>query len=391
MNDQPSARMTQHLRKRQVVIVGHGTSVVAFCHRFKSNWAEVTVVTSESEYAPMVVRHGIASGHLKSGTFSRLLRIRFGNRKNLRFLNDRVANIDTENRQLKLENSDSPLIYDYLLIGNQTQSASSDEYSTALNTIADANRWFASLKQRSTSEVLVIGSDVKSIDLVSTLSKSDPKTSGVLHSGRVMLDCESGIQFENRTLIGKDYSNIIRRIRRESILVPENETRDQLKNDVIRVRSFKAKYEKWTSVLFEQNGESQQLSKLIKPNLQMRKYQRIFLLPEIVQTKDSLGKQIPSDDNAWMQQGYYLARILSGLIEVKRGYETDCPGFLFSDGLKFVTLKKWNSVGFAGSRIFSGWFAFLLDVIFVKYPIFKLTYGVSEGFSKLRQWLRYCK
>jgi len=394
MSQQSKPKQQQaHLRKRQIVIVGQGTSILAFCDAFRSDWAEITVISTVSDYAPLVVRNGIAAGHLKPEDFTRLFRVRFSKRKNLRFIDDRVTGVDLEHRLLHLENQSTSLQYDFMLLGDQgtNHPDAIDEQKTilSLNTVATATR----LQQRiqtaaSRPNIQVHGADSKAIDLASTLTRSALIPLGKKMPAKVTLQIENGFVFPNRQVESKVEKTFAEALRWESISLLEASVAEKVHGEAIHVSAFLPIMPNWFPETIMTDADP---FSLVRPDLQLRKVERVYLLPELIQIKDSVGTLVPADDAAWRQQGRYLAKLLRGIIEVRARYQTDAPGFVLRNTLSLVTVRKWKSLGFWGKRPLRPLFAFLLDACCVQFPVFQLTYGTSDGFMKMLRWLNHCK
>ncbi len=384
---------TTHLRKRQIVIVGHGTSVVAFCEKFKSDWAEVKVVSTVTDYAPQVVRNAVAAGHLLSKDVARLLRVRFSKRKNLDFISARVTGIDSENRVLTLDGEKDSLSYDYLLIGNSDPSPKDTEDAACINTVTDAVHFQSStLAQYSHPKILIDGADPKAIDLASSLTKPPLMRLGKNAPSKVTLRVKNGFEFCNRKVDAKLEDRFATGLRWESISMLETSTAEQAHEEWIPLEAHRAELPEWIRSKVTDGDEAiSSWKSKVGPDLRLRHDSRIFLLPELIQVLDSVGKTVPAEDSAWMQQGQHLAKVLRGIIEVRKGYDVDAPGFVLKDYLSFATIRKWKSIGFVGGRPFPPFIAFFLDIAYTKYPLFKLAYGSNEGFVKMVHWLRNAK
>jgi len=385
-----SHRSGQRLRKRRIVIAGYGTSVVAFCNHFKSDWAEVTVVSPVSDYAPQVVRHGIAAGHLVPEDFSRLLRVRFSKHEQITFLNDEVVDIDVKNRTLNLRDSDRALEYDYLLIGNQL----SEHKELELNTCADAKTVATSFRQFERMPSLRInGADTAALDLAATFTKMAALRAGKATPRKVILDCLKGFEFPNYDVTAKTENRFAKELRWESISLFDEKTAAAFNDDSLRLTPFQPHLPDWLPVQTIENVAlaPEDMIKHIRPDLRLRSEERIYLMPELVTIQDSVGKHLMSEDHVWMQQGNYLATLLKGIIEAKKRYLVDPPGFILKNSSSFATIRKWKSIGFSGRRVLPASLSFVIDVVSVKLPVFKLAYGRLAGFGKLLQWLRECK
>ena len=382
----------QKLRKRRIVIAGHGTSVVAFCNRFKSDWAEITVVSPVSDYAPQVVRHGIAAGHLLPEVFCRLLRVRFSKHKHITFVTDEVVGIDATNRSLDLRDSDKPLAYDYLLIGNQVV----EHQELHLNTCADAKSFAAKLRRfQKTPSLRINGADAAALDMAATFTKSSTKRLGNATPAKVILDCLKGFEFPNFEVTAKTENRFAKELRWESISLLDQKTAAAFNDDSLRLSASQPLLPDWLPI--ETNGnrnkriDPEAISKHIRPDLRLRSDERVYLMPELVRMMDSVGKTLVAEDHVWMQQGMYLATLLKGIIEARKRSLVDPPGFVLKNSSSFATIRKWKSIGFSGRRALPSPMSFLIDLVSVKLPVFNLAYGRFAGFGKLLQWLGACK
>lgn len=384
---------TNRLRKRQIVVLGHGISVLAFCSRFQSDWAEVTVVSTISEYAPQTALHGIAAGHLEVKDFTSLLHVRLAKRKNLRFISDEVTHLDLQTREISLSKTTEPLHFDYLLVGGvAAEKQAPDALPKGINTITDAVQFANMLKgNHPLPEIRIQGADGSSIDLAATLTRPSA-TGNMTHQSKISLICEDGFNFANRSISKKTEEKFANQLRWESILLLEAEIASKTKEKTPTIRVSAPHFPKWFAVLSEEKTDSGKVTlKSVRPDLSLRAFDRVYLLPELVHIQDSLGKDVPVSDHAWMQQGDYLAKIIRGKIEAKRGYQGDCPGFVLKDTVSLTTVRNWKSIGYVGHVILPQVTAFLVDLLFRQYPVFRRAYGGTSGAYKMLCWLRRCK
>lgn len=380
-----------HLRRRQILILGYGTSVLGFCRAFRSEWAEITFIGDVEELAPQVIRHGVAAGLLQRNQATRKAFPRSSQKFVFRSKKGRVDHIDPEKRRVFLEGESEALDYDYLLVGNQADPLPADPHRTfPLNSLAQAEGFHrAMLNTASDTPLCVIGGDASCIDLAASLTR--PVTSGNGLSRKVILECKEGFAFANRIVKPKIEDRIARQLRWEAISVLDTETLQRIKSDVITVDPHLPEPPLWLQKLTGLSPNQFAGKQVVRPDLRLREHERIFLLPELVQIVDSVGKTMARDDAALQQQGRYLARLLRGMIEVRRGFTVDQPGFVYHDSLQLATVRKGKSVGFVGPLSLPGPLAFFIDMVLSKYPVFRRSYGSVQGALQMLRWLKHCK
>ncbi|MEQ9823688.1 MAG: hypothetical protein ABQ298_04825 [Puniceicoccaceae bacterium] len=380
-----------HLRRRQILILGYGTSVLGFCSAFRSEWAEITFIGDVEDLAPQVVRHGVAAGLLQRNQVTHKALHQSSKKFGFRCKNGRVDRVDPEKRQVFLEGESEALHYDYLLVGNQADPVPSNTTATfPLNSLAQAERFQQfMLNTASDTPLCVVGGDASCIDLAASLTR--PVTSGKGPSRKVILECRGGFAFANRNVKPKIEDRIARQLRWEAISLLDTETIQQMKRDAITVDPHLPEPPLWLQQLLGLAPNQFAGKQVVRPDLRLREHERLFLLPELVQIVDSVGKTMARDDAALQQQGRYLARLLRGVIEVRRGFTVDQPGFVYHDSLQLATVRKGKSVGFVGPLSLPGPLAFVIDMVLSKYPVFRRNDGSVRGAFQMLRWLKHCK
>lgn len=382
---------TARLRRRQILILGQGASVLAFCRAFRSDWAEVTVVSESMDYAPQVVRHGVAAGLLQRKDVANNLSEGSGKLKGIRLEKARVARVDPDARRVYLEGGAEPLPYDFLLLGSHPPDPDGPSSNpVSLETLAQAERFHEALRTAAMKPNLrVLGSDTAAIDLASSLTR--PATGKSSATPKVILQCSPGFEFANRKLKPKVEHRFAQHLRWEAISLLDAKTLDRVQDEAIELVSQQASLPLWLRTWIELPPNAYASPKEVRPDLRLRAHERIYLLPELVQVVDSVGRAVPKEDSALLQQGRYLARLLRGMIERRRGFTVDQPGFVYRDGLQLATVRNGKSVGFVGHHSLPATLAYGIDVVFAKYPVFRCTYGTLSGARQLLHWLRCCK
>jgi NADH dehydrogenase FAD-containing subunit len=374
----------QKLRKRQIVILGNGLGAIAFCRAFRSSYAEITVLTQESNYAPDKVLYSTAAGHIDPAFYARSLRILFSKREDIRIRNETVSRIDTEERKLLLTSGEDPVDYDFLLIGNESQD--SPDHTLTINSYSEALRIRKLISEQGELDTVAVrGTGTKAVEIAAAF---------VNKAQKVMLICSTNTIFPdvNPTSTNKiDYE-----IRKAGINLLSSSEIDQLQDNKIvidqkpLVCDLVIESERFcvpqcaTDLGLEQIREGKLRT---RPDSGIPHQPRLFAFAELCELKDGLGQLVPETEIASVQQSRYLAKILKGKIEAKKGYEIDCPAFIYNHRGTFANLNKTGSVGTIGKKIVKGFPGILLDTLLHKLPVFRLAYGWSGAIAKWFQLL----
>jgi NADH dehydrogenase FAD-containing subunit len=380
---------TAHLRKRRIVLLGHHTSVLAFCEGFQSDWAELTIVTQSPFCAPRVVRHGIAAGLIKADEVAVDLRERFRRRRGVQVIVDSVDTIDLEKRVLKLCREQTLLEFDFLLVGPEKASGDSDSAETlTVTSISDATAVANAMKESQACPipVRIPANDTDALDLAVTFARKHPLQK------RVFLECAEPFYFPNRQISEKVAAKFARQMRWESVALVKPDWQASVSANQINLVPHRCELPGWFPSLQAEENTGGVDRHLYRPDLRLRQHERIYLLPELVHTCDSVGSKIPHSDAAILQQGRYLARLLKSIIEAKQRPGGDLPSFVFNDFVSLATLRWWKSIGFVGQRlVLPAPAAFTLDMCCIQLQVFATYYGWQRALSRLVHWLARCK
>lgn len=374
----------QRLRKRRIVILGHGLETVVFCRAFRSEYAEITVITKESNYAPHPVLNSIAAGKSKPEQYARSLRLLFSKRKDINIVNDSVTRIDVKERKLILSEHEEPIEFDFLLIAKETSEQQNNALS--LRSYNDAIRIRKQLDELGRPKgITIVGTGSQALETAAVFSGLTEKI--VFVSSRET----TFPNLEESQLVKTDYE-----LRKLGINLFMDSKVDEIQKEKLRIGSqtIAANLVINTEVAcipvslqdldLEKNQDGTLRTRL---DSSLPGYPRFYVFAAQTSLKDGLGKDVPNIDLASIQHARYLAKILKGKIEARNRYDIDCPAFIYKGRGYFTKLDGFLAVGVVGKFNFKGIKATLLDTILHKWPAFRVAYGRLETITKLTTWL----
>jgi NADH dehydrogenase len=130
---------------RRVIVLGAGFGGLEFCKKFSYEEAEIIVIDRQNHHLFQPLLYQVASAGLSAPEIAQPVRQILSGRKDISIILDEVLAIDLNKRKVRLRESDTELIYDYLIIalGAQTNYFGNDRwsvYSHGLKTLDDATR-----------------------------------------------------------------------------------------------------------------------------------------------------------------------------------------------------------------------------------------------------------
>ena len=376
----------QHLRKRQIVIIGNGLGVITFCRAFRSQYAEVTILTQEPNYAPRTVLNAVAAGRLDPAPYIRSLRILFSKRKDIRILNQTVASIDPETRKLLFTGDEDPVDYDFLLFANEPET----HIGSTISGYSEALQIRSKLKEKGHLEtVAIIGPGTQTVEAATAFAGTAEKVFLINTGDSLFPEAEADAP-----------KNIHREIRETGVHLFMDEEFDSLEGNSLTIGGQTLKCDLVidhrishvpacaTKLGLELLPDGKFLS---RPDFSIPHQPRLYAFADLCDIQDGLGKKLPNIDRVAIKQARYLARILKGKIEAVKGYDVDCPGFIYSGAGDFVRLNTTGSVGMFGKkRVWKGFQGLLMDTLLHKLPVFSIAYG-SGALSKWTSLFRKLK
>ena len=372
----------QHLRKRQIVIVGSGLGAIAFCRAFRSRYAEITLITQESNFTPQVVLNAIAAGKLNPATYTRSLRVMFSKRKDIRILNQTILTIDPEKRQIVCDESDEPVSYDYLLFGNESKDG-----GTAVHDYSSAMRLRDSLQDKGKLDTLaVIGPGTPAIELATAFADLARKVMLISSHDTLFLEAETPAERKISAEIRKTGVHLFTV---EELDILEG-TRLTLGRQTMDCDMVIDQRESTIPVCAKALGLEEIRKGILKtrPDFSIPQQPRLYTFADHCEIQDGLGKKLPELDRVTIHQARYLSRILKGKIEAVKGYDIDCPGFIYKGAGDFARLHATSSVGKLGKYPVVGLIGMLIDTLLHKLPTFRIAYG---GFGTWFQFSGHLK
>ncbi|MCG8525194.1 MAG: hypothetical protein MI748_02360 [Opitutales bacterium] len=368
----------EKLRKRRILVSGYGQGVLAFCDAFRSEYAELTVCSPELRYAPPPVLPLIASDAVSPEYCVRSLRIRFGRRKDINWIQKSIVKIDAYERKAWTSESDEPLEYDYLIVGEDVEAAK----SLRLKTYREAANFAKEVKLQTGDVIALTGSEPDDAETaIGLLSKpAQPTIYWVKQDKDLHMSGLTEGYHLRRAGLRILRENEIQKIASNHLLMKEHQI------DCRVVDHRMAKLPNCLDSLDLETDESDYVC--CRSDMSLPDHPRIFLLPEIASSKDGLGKIPPKTSRSFRLQAKHLAKTIKGKLEGKPGYDVDSPPFVYRDMGSLIRISTFLVVGPWRNSTRKGLIAWLLDTIFHKLPEFTLLFGFSEGIANFIRWTR---
>jgi hypothetical protein len=354
----------QSLRKRKILVAATGQGAIALCDRFKSEFAEVTLITSSVVYAPAALIGRVASKSWAIEEASVSLQSRYEKNPKVSIIEGRIAKIDASKRIVFLEHSEVEIAYDFLVIGEDPAEGTKTDPHTLLQTIGRQ-------RERSSS-IHVFGNRMSGLEVASGLAKS--RRVFFRFPGK-----EPFPEIEDTPLKKLKFA-----ARKNGILLQSTEAPKSVEDmDPVALEFYPPKIPLYLLALDDAIDSYGNLR--LRPDFRLRAHTRIYVLSELVEMEDGTGRPIRNTAAAQFEQGRYLAKVLKGRIEGVKAYQDDSPSFVLRNYGEFAHIGFMKSVGL-GKKFRHRWQGLLIDAFLHKLPEFTRIWGPWTGFLK---WCRY--
>jgi NADH dehydrogenase len=369
---------------KKVVIIGGGFGGLAAAKDLAGSKYDITIIDKSNHHLFQPLLYQVAAAALSPGDIASPIRSVFGNKKNVNVIMAEVTSIDKLNRKVLFNNSS--LSFDYLIIaaGNRHSYFGNDgweKYAPGLKTLNDA------LKIR--ENVLL------SLEAAERIEDPEQREKYlnfvVVGGGPTGVELAGAIaEIVNRNFI-KDFKNINSKMTKVYLVeamprllqaFPEKLSARALKElkylevEVIFNKRVTGIYENCVmlgdekiitnNIIWAAGNRASPILKtldieldksgrgIVNSDLSIKDYPDIFIIGDAAAFEDSDGKFLPELAPVAMQQGKYVARIISKELKGK-----DRKKFKYHDKGALATIRKGKSIAVIKGLKLSGLVAWL--------------------------------
>jgi len=397
-----------------IVVLGAGFGGLAFCKKFPTEKARITVVDRQNHHLFQPLLYQVATAGLAAPDIAQPIRGIISGRPNVTVLMAEVTGIDLNAKSIQLDQG--KLSYDYLLIalGGVTSYFGHNEWAEhapGLKSLNDALLIRRNIllaferaetepdpeKQRELLTTVVIGGGPTGVELAGAFSelartalkrdfeRIDPTHSRVLlieGADRLLLQFPPDLsasaqrQLEARGVEVRTSAKVKEIRANEVILVDGSSLRAG--NIVWGAGVSAVPLTKTLGVELDRAGRIK-----VRPDCSLPGHPEAFAVGDIASLEDKNGKTVPGVSPAAMQMAEHMAKIIEAEIAGKNPSPGERPAFAYWDKGSMATIGRSAAVAMVGRFKFSGYFAWLAWL--TVHLIFLV--GFRNRFSVLIQWV----
>lgn len=397
-----------------VVVLGAGFAGLAFCKKFPSDIARITVVDRQNHHLFQPLLYQVATAGLAAPDIAQPIRGIISRRANVTVLMAEVKSIDLKAKTVELDRGS--LTYDYLLIGlgGITSYFGHNEWAQhapGLKSLNDALLIRRNIllaferaetepdqdKQRELLTTVVIGGGPTGVELAGAFAE--------LARTALKRDFDRIDPTQARVLLVEGMDRILLQFPPKLSVSAER----QLKARGVEVRtSTKVKEIKANEVIF-QDGSSVRAGNIIwgagvsavpltkslgvdldragrikvLPDCSLPGYPEVFAAGDIATLVDKNGKTVPGVSPAAMQMAEHICEVIEAELTDKPRPPAERPAFGYWDKGSMATIGRSAAVAMVGRFTFSGYLAWLAWLLV--HLIFLV--GFRNRLSVLFQWV----
>jgi len=375
-----------------VVVIGAGFGGLAFCRKFPTELARVTLLDRQNHHLFQPLLYQVATAGLSAVDIAQPIRAILRKKPNLEILMAEVTGFDLSNRKVLHDRGE--IVYDYLVLamGGITSYFGHDDwvkFAPGLKSLDDAlnirRRILMSFecaetetdeqKRRELMTIIVVGGGPTGVELAGTFAelartvlvrdfdRIDPSKARVLlieGSPRVLAtfppDLSASAQRQLEKLgVEVRVGQHVQAIRENEVEMPGREI---IRGNVIWAAGVSAT--PLTKLLGVETDRGGRLKVL--PDLSLPGHSDVFAVGDMVSLVDRNGRVVPGVSPAAMQMGEHAAKLIA---QELRGRATDVnsaagrEAFAYWDKGSMATIGRSKAVAQIGKWHFSGYLAWL--------------------------------
>lgn len=397
-----------------VVVLGAGFAGLAFCKKFPSDKARITVVDRQNHHLFQPLLYQVATAGLAAPDIAQPIRGIISRRANITVLMAEVKGIDLKAKTVALDRGS--LTYDYLLIGlgGVTSYFGHNEWAQhapGLKSLNDALLIRRNIllaferaetepdqdKQRELLTTVVIGGGPTGVELAGAFAelartalkrdfdRIDPTQARVLlveGMDRILL------QFPPKLSASAERQLKVRGVEvRTSTKVKEIKANEVIFQDGSSIRAGNIIWGAGVSAVPLTKSLGVELDKAgrikVLPDCSLPGYPEVFAAGDIATLVDKNGKTVPGVSPAAMQMAEHISEVIEAEVTDKPRPPADRPAFGYWDKGSMATIGRSAAVAMVGRFTFSGYLAWLAWLLV--HLIFLV--GFRNRLSVLFQWV----
>lgn len=399
---------------KRVVVLGAGFGGLTFAKTFSAPNTEVILVDKQNHHLFQPLLYQVATAGLSANEIAHPTRQVFAGRKNVRVILDEVVSIDLAQQQVGLSGQNTPLTYDYLVIGLGVESnfygnPQWADYTTGLKSLKDA----LDIRQR------VLMAYEKAENTVDPDTKKKLMTITIVGGGPTGVELAGAFAELGRLVLKNEFTNIDPSETRTVLIeagprllpsFPEklskrayqdltklgvevklaspvthiSDERVELENEALESKTII-----WAAgmagnhVVETLPVEKDRGNRIkVQTDCSIEAYPNVFAIGDIAFMQDGKGKAVPGVSPAAMQMGAYAAGIIRDEIRGRQN-KTDRKPFIYRDKGSMATIGRSAAVAAVGRLKMTGFVAWLL---WLAVHIFFLI-GFRNRIAVLLQWI----
>ena len=370
---------------KKLVVIGGGFGGLTLLKNINNNNLEILLIDKTNYHLFQPLLYQVATAALSPADIAVPIRAVLSNKKNVKVILDEAISVDRENQRIKLKNSE--VEYDYLVISTGTKHSyfGKDEWeknAPGLKTLNDAlvirEKIIASLEQaekendRATKQryltFVVVGGGPTGVELAGAIAEIAKKT--------IIKDYRNFLPEETKVILVEAFPRILNTydsslsikaeesLKKMGVEVKTNSKVEDISEDYVKLNNSKI-YTK--NIIWAAGNLASPLIKTLKietdragraiveKDCSIPEYENIFVIGDACSLNDEKGNLLPGVAQVAMQQGKFVANIISKNIPKSKR-----ENFHYVDKGSLATIGKAKAVAEIKGFKFSGLFAWLL-------------------------------
>lgn len=370
---------------KKLLVIGGGFGGLTLLKNINNNNLEILLIDKTNYHLFQPLLYQVATAALSPADIAVPIRAVLSNKKNVKVILDEAISVDRENQRIKLKNSE--VEYDYLVISTGTKHSyfGKDEWekkAPGLKTLNDAlvirEKIIASLEQaekendRATKQryltFVVVGGGPTGVELAGAIAEIAKKT--------IIKDYRNFLPEETKVILVEAFPRILNTydsslsikaeesLKKMGVEVKTNSKVEDISEDYVKLNNSKI-YTK--NIIWAAGNLASPLIKTLKietdragraiveKDCSIPGYENIFVIGDACSLNDEKGNLLPGVAQVAMQQGKFVANIISKNIPKSKR-----ENFHYVDKGSLATIGKAKAVAEIKGFKFSGLFAWLL-------------------------------
>lgn len=370
---------------KKLVVIGGGFGGLTLLKNINNNNLEILLIDKTNYHLFQPLLYQVATAALSPADIAVPIRAVLSNKKNVKVILDEAISVDRENQRIKLKNSE--VEYDYLVISTGTKHSyfGKDEWeknAPGLKTLNDAlvirEKIIASLEQAEKENdpatkqryltFVVVGGGPTGVELAGAIAEIAKKT--------IIKDYRNFLPEETKVILVEAFPRILNTydsslsikaeesLKKMGVEVKTNSKVEDISEDYVKLNNSKI-YTK--NIIWAAGNLASPLIKTLKietdragraiveKDCSIPGYENIFVIGDACSLNDEKGNLLPGVAQVAMQQGKFVANIISKNIPKSKR-----KNFHYVDKGSLATIGKAKAVAEIKGFKFSGLFAWLL-------------------------------